>query len=77
MDDNCSLRPCATDFSIAAIMARHDRPRRHRANKKEDDDSASGKRYKHQHFIYFGSLTRRNNPNILRRNGKGRSNLEN
>ena len=21
--DNCSLRPCGTDFSIAAIMARH------------------------------------------------------
>ncbi|XP_067006777.2 T-box transcription factor TBX20 [Anabrus simplex] len=28
MDDNCSLRPCATDFSIAAIMARHDRRNR-------------------------------------------------
>ncbi|XP_063240113.1 T-box transcription factor TBX20-like [Bacillus rossius redtenbacheri] len=23
MDENCSFRPCATDFSIAAIMARH------------------------------------------------------
>nr|CAD7427300.1 unnamed protein product [Timema monikensis] len=25
MEENCTLRPCATDFSIAAIMARHDR----------------------------------------------------
>ncbi|XP_014253374.1 T-box transcription factor TBX20-like [Cimex lectularius] len=34
MDDNCSLRPCATDFSIAAIMARRDR--RNRPKKEED-----------------------------------------
>ncbi|GJQ83549.1 hypothetical protein Trydic_g10901 [Trypoxylus dichotomus] len=25
MDDNCTMRPCATDFSIAAIMSRHGR----------------------------------------------------
>uniref|UniRef100_A0A1B6CDH3 T-box domain-containing protein n=1 Tax=Clastoptera arizonana TaxID=38151 RepID=A0A1B6CDH3_9HEMI len=40
MDDNCSLRPCATDFSIAAIMARHDRPRRPRVKKEEEDSAA-------------------------------------
>lgn len=28
MDEQCSLRPCATDFSIAAIMARRDRRQR-------------------------------------------------
>jgi len=32
MDENCTLRPCATDFSIAAIMARHDR----RSHKQQD-----------------------------------------
>ncbi|KAF6215125.1 hypothetical protein GE061_009874 [Apolygus lucorum] len=37
LEDNCSLRPCSTDFSIAAIMARRDR--RHRP--KKDDDSPS------------------------------------
>lgn len=25
--DNCTMRPCATDFSIAAIMSRHGRAR--------------------------------------------------
>lgn len=25
MEDNCTMRPCATDFSIAAIMSRHGR----------------------------------------------------
>lgn len=27
MEDECTMRPCATDFSIAAIMARHGRAR--------------------------------------------------
>lgn len=27
MEDNCTMRPCATDFSIAAIMSRHGRAR--------------------------------------------------
>ncbi|KAF5298383.1 hypothetical protein FQR65_LT01161 [Abscondita terminalis] len=27
MDENCTMRPCATDFSIAAIMSRHGRAR--------------------------------------------------
>ncbi|XP_018564288.1 T-box transcription factor TBX20-like isoform X1 [Anoplophora glabripennis] len=27
MEDNCTIRPCATDFSIAAIMSRHGRAR--------------------------------------------------
>jgi len=35
MDENCTLRPCATDFSIAAIMARHDR----RARTKQQDSA--------------------------------------
>jgi len=35
MEENCTLRPCATDFSIAAIMARHDR----RARSKQQDSA--------------------------------------
>lgn len=27
MEENCTMRPCATDFSIAAIMSRHGRAR--------------------------------------------------
>lgn len=27
MEEECTMRPCATDFSIAAIMARHGRAR--------------------------------------------------
>lgn len=30
MDEECSARPCATDFSIAAIMARDRQERRER-----------------------------------------------
>lgn len=30
MEDDCSVRPCATDFSIAAIMARDRQERRER-----------------------------------------------
>lgn len=30
MDEDCSARPCATDFSIAAIMARDRQERRER-----------------------------------------------
>lgn len=30
MDEECSVRPCATDFSIAAIMARDRQERRER-----------------------------------------------
>ena len=39
MEDNCTLRPCATDFSIAAIMARHDR--RNRSKQQESADTLS------------------------------------
>ncbi|XP_069698759.1 T-box transcription factor TBX20-like [Periplaneta americana] len=39
MEDNCTLRPCATDFSIAAIMARHDR--RNRSKLQDNPDTLS------------------------------------
>ena len=39
MEENCTLRPCATDFSIAAIMARHDR--RTRGKQQDTADTLS------------------------------------
>lgn len=39
MEEDCSLRPGATDFSIAAIMAR---PGRRRNSKREEDASSPG-----------------------------------
>ncbi|XP_066246382.1 T-box transcription factor TBX20-like isoform X1 [Euwallacea similis] len=40
MDDNCTMRPCATDFSIAAIMSRNGRARA-RCRDRDPPDSAS------------------------------------
>uniref|UniRef100_A0A1B6LVD6 T-box domain-containing protein n=1 Tax=Graphocephala atropunctata TaxID=36148 RepID=A0A1B6LVD6_9HEMI len=40
MDEDCSLRPGATDFSIAAIMARQDRPQRPKKSGKREEDAA-------------------------------------
>lgn len=39
MEEDCSLRPGATDFSIDAIMAR---PGRRRNSKREEDASSPG-----------------------------------
>lgn len=44
MDEDCSLRPGATDFSIAAIMARQDRPGRVKKPRREEDAGSLGKR---------------------------------
>ncbi|VVD01694.1 unnamed protein product, partial [Leptidea sinapis] len=38
MDGDCSARPCATDFSIAAIMARDRQERRERRRHRESRD---------------------------------------
>ncbi|XP_046675628.1 T-box transcription factor TBX20-like isoform X2 [Homalodisca vitripennis] len=40
MDEDCSLRPGATDFSIAAIMARQDLPQRPKKSGKREEDAA-------------------------------------
>lgn len=40
MEDNCTMRPCATDFSIAAIMSRHGRARA-RCKDREPADTIS------------------------------------
>lgn len=42
MDENCTMRPCATDFSIAAIMSRHGRAR-NRCREPPDAMSPLGK----------------------------------
>ncbi|VEN47186.1 unnamed protein product [Callosobruchus maculatus] len=36
MEDNLTMRPCATDFSIAAIMSRHGRARTVRCRDREE-----------------------------------------
>lgn len=41
MEDNCTMRPCATDFSIAAIMSRHGRAPRTRCRERDPPDSIS------------------------------------
>lgn len=41
MEDNCTMRPCATDFSIAAIMSRHGRAPRARCRERDPPDSIS------------------------------------
>ncbi|XP_063934542.1 T-box transcription factor TBX20-like isoform X2 [Zophobas morio] len=38
MEDNCTMRPCATDFSIAAIMSRHGRAPRTRCRDHRQGD---------------------------------------
>lgn len=45
MEENCTLRPCATDFSIAAIMARHDRRNRNRQLDAADALSPLGRQH--------------------------------
>lgn len=47
MEDNCTMRPCATDFSIAAIMSRHGRGARTRCRERDPPDNISplGKHY--------------------------------
>ncbi|XP_022912813.1 T-box transcription factor TBX20-like [Onthophagus taurus] len=40
MEDNCTMRPCATDFSIAAIMSRHGRAKS-RCGDREPPDAMS------------------------------------
>lgn len=47
MEDNCTMRPCATDFSIAAIMSRHGRARTSRCRDRDPPDPMSplGKHY--------------------------------
>lgn len=40
MEDNCTMRPCATDFSIAAIMSRHGRART-RCRERDPPDTIS------------------------------------
>ncbi|KAH1013770.1 hypothetical protein HUJ04_002715, partial [Dendroctonus ponderosae] len=40
MEENCTMRPCATDFSIAAIMSRHGRISG-RCRDRDHPDSAS------------------------------------
>ncbi|KAK9887439.1 hypothetical protein WA026_022376 [Henosepilachna vigintioctopunctata] len=39
MEDNCTMRPCATDFSIAAIMSRHGRGARTRCRERDPADN--------------------------------------
>lgn len=41
MEENCTLRPCATDFSIAAIMSRHGRARTSRCRDRDPPDPMS------------------------------------
>lgn len=41
MEDNCTMRPCATDFSIAAIMSRHGRAPRTRCRERDPPDTIS------------------------------------
>ncbi|XP_057671765.1 T-box transcription factor TBX20-like isoform X2 [Diorhabda carinulata] len=41
MEENCTMRPCATDFSIAAIMSRHGRARTARCRDREPPDNLS------------------------------------
>lgn len=41
MDDKCTMRPCATDFSIAAIMSRHGRARTRSCRDREPPDPIS------------------------------------
>lgn len=41
--DNYTLRPCGTDFSIAAIMARHGQERERRRRRASTDANALGK----------------------------------
>lgn len=41
MEDKCTMRPCATDFSIAAIMARHGRARTRACRDRDPPDSIS------------------------------------
>lgn len=41
MEDNCTMRPCATDFSIAAIMSRHGRARTSRCRDRDPPDPMS------------------------------------
>ncbi|XP_074027257.1 T-box transcription factor TBX20 isoform X1 [Leptinotarsa decemlineata] len=41
MEDNCTMRPCATDFSIAAIMSRHGRARTARCRERDPPDTLS------------------------------------
>ncbi|CAH1133661.1 unnamed protein product [Ceutorhynchus assimilis] len=40
MEDNFTMRPCATDFSIAAIMSRHGRARAARCRERDADSSS-------------------------------------
>ena len=51
MEENCTLRPCATDFSIAAIMARHDRRTRSKQQQQDSADTLSplGRQYPTHH----------------------------
>lgn len=49
MEEECSARPCATDFSIAAIMARDRQERRERRrhrDPREDTLTPLGKKFK-------------------------------
>ncbi|XP_072377101.1 T-box transcription factor TBX20-like isoform X2 [Diabrotica undecimpunctata] len=41
MEENCTMRPCATDFSIAAIMSRHGRARTARCRDRDPPDTIS------------------------------------
>lgn len=41
MEENCTMRPCATDFSIAAIMSRHGRARTARCRDRDPPDTLS------------------------------------
>lgn len=41
MEENCTMRPCATDFSIAAIMSRHGRARTSRCRDRDPPDPMS------------------------------------
>lgn len=42
MEEECSRCPGATDFSIAAIMARQDRPQPAKKHSRREDDASSG-----------------------------------
>lgn len=41
MDENCTMRPCATDFSIAAIMSRHGRAKTRCRDRSDPADNLS------------------------------------
>lgn len=53
MEDKCTMRPCATDFSIAAIMSRHGRARTRSCKERDPPDSISPLGKKDQNVKYF------------------------